>query len=395
MKTYKRILLTIIAIIGFLTSVKLTVIFYESNYNPYAINSFCTINDFIDCDGVAKTAKSVFLGVPLAIWGLILYTFILFLTYVDKLKNIKWLGFLEVFKNPVSYIFAVGLIAFLISMTLACISLFEIKKICILCVFTYFLNLVIAIIAAVKTKRPDDLLADCFKDFLSAIKVKKYLIAFLAVVVAFCGVLAYTATSFVLAPHMKQVSEFEKLRHMKSNPYKVKGNILGDPNGSVIVYLYTDFQCPGCSLFNITVHRAAKELKNVRFIHKNFPLDSECNKLINFQMHPGSCKLARYNIAAGYQNKYWEMNDILFEKKPKNDEELLKYAKAAGFDVSKLKQDANSDKVKNQLQEEIDFALKNNLNATPVIQIGLKTLPGVRAYSELEKLLIESGAQKR
>ena len=112
-------------------------------------------------------------------------------------------------------------------------------------------------------------------------------------------------------------------------------------------------------------------------------------------MHPGSCKLARYNIAAGNQNKYWEMNDILFEKKPKNDEEILKYAKEAGFDTEKLQQDANSEEVKNQLNEEIDFALKNNLNATPVLQIGMRILPGVRQYDELEAMIIEAGAQKR
>ena len=126
----RRIILTVLAIIGFITSIKLTTIFYEANYNPYALNSFCTINNFIDCDGVAKTPHAQVFGIPLAIWGLILYLFFLFLTYVDKLSNIKFLGFLKVFKNPTSYIFAVGLMAFFMSMTLAAISLFEIKKLC-------------------------------------------------------------------------------------------------------------------------------------------------------------------------------------------------------------------------------------------------------------------------
>lgn len=395
MGKYKRILLIIVAIIGFLTSAKLTAIFYQSNYNPYAMNSFCSISDFIDCDGVAKTAHAVFFGIPLAIWGLFLYSFILFMTYVDKLKNFKYLKFLEVFKNQTSYIFAIGLLAFFISMTLAFISIYEIKKICILCFFTYILNLIIAIIAAFRTKKLDDLFSDCFKDFYSAIKIKPYAIAFCLVVIAFVSFLVFTSKSFIFAPHMKKVAEINEVRKLKINPYKTTGNILGDKNGKVIVYLYSDYQCPACSMFNIIIHKAAQNLKNIKIIHKNFPLDTECNKEMKFQMHPGSCLLAKYAIAAGYQNKYWEMNDILFTKKPKNELELLEYAQKQGFDVHKLQEDIKSQKVEKQLQAELKLAHDNKLNATPAIQIGLRIIPGVTPYSELERILIEAGAKKK
>ena len=66
----KKILIGIIALIGFITTIKLAIIYYESNYNPYALSSFCSINDFVDCDGIAKTTASQFLGIPLAYWGM-------------------------------------------------------------------------------------------------------------------------------------------------------------------------------------------------------------------------------------------------------------------------------------------------------------------------------------
>ena len=138
-----------------------------------------------------------------------------------------------------------------------------------------------------------------------------------------------------------------------------------------------------------------KNLKNVKIIHKNFPLDNECNKDMKFQMHPGSCLLAKYAIAAGYQNKYWDMNDILFTKKPKNEIEILEYAKNYGMNVEKLKQDVMSDSVANQLKTEMELAKSLKLNATPAIQIGVKIIPGVTPYSELEKILIQAGAKKK
>ena len=85
-----------------------------------------SVNDFIDCDGAAKTGAAQFLGIPLAWWGIFFYIVILFLTFVDKLKQVKFLSFLEVFKTPQAYITTLGTVAFTVSMILAGISLFGI-----------------------------------------------------------------------------------------------------------------------------------------------------------------------------------------------------------------------------------------------------------------------------
>ena len=111
----KKLLIGIIALIGFITTIKLAVIYYESNYNPYALSSFCSINEFVDCDGIAKTTASQFLGIPLAYWGMGFYLFVLMLLFIDKIKQIRFLSFLEVFKRPMFYISSLGLISFFIS----------------------------------------------------------------------------------------------------------------------------------------------------------------------------------------------------------------------------------------------------------------------------------------
>ncbi len=133
----KNLAIQILALAGLALAIKLAFIYYAANFDKYALASFCSINDFIDCDGVAKTTHSQVMGIPLAYWGIFFYIVVLFLTVVDKLKNIKFLKFLEVFKDPKAYITVLGSIAFLCSMGLASVSLFKIKKLCILCVITY------------------------------------------------------------------------------------------------------------------------------------------------------------------------------------------------------------------------------------------------------------------
>ena len=181
-ETKKKVAIGVISLIGIITTIKLAIIYYNANFNPYALASFCSINEFIDCDGIAKTTEAQFLGIPLAYWGLFFYSFVLLMLFAQKLKNFKLLKFLEVFKNPLDYIASLGLISFLISMILLCLSLFEIKKLCVLCAFTYILNLLIGCIATnFKDGGFVKSIKQSFIDFLDAVKIKKYLIAFIIV----------------------------------------------------------------------------------------------------------------------------------------------------------------------------------------------------------------------
>ena len=398
MNLAKRIALTLVAIIGFITSLKLALIYWDANFNPYALPSFCSINELIDCDGVAKTTHSQFFGIPLAFWGLFLYFVFLFFTYVDKIKNIEIKGFrifayFDVFKNPEAYMCALGEIAFLISISLACLSVLEIQKICILCFFTYFLNLLLAIIAKPKGENLWSVIVISVKDLIAGLKVKRYAILFSVLVVAAIGVLTYTTLSDVLAPQVKMQKEFSK----KASDYgSISGNVLGDEKAAVVVHEYTDYQCPYCFVLNTMLHRAVSELKNLKVVHHNVPLDMECNPLLKQQMHPGSCMLSRYAIAAGLQGKYWDMNNLLFDKEFVDEADVLEAAKEIkGLDTERLKQDAASEKVKQELKKEIDDAIKIGIDGTPAIRLNMETHVGVIPYEELKAKLIKAGAVER
>lgn len=400
MNITKRIVLTIIALLGFLTSIKLTMIYIDANFNPYALSSFCSINDLIDCDGVAKTVHSQFFGVPLAFWGLFLYFVFLFFIYVDKFQNIKIgnfrpLGFTEVFKNPQSYISALGIISFMISMSLAFISIFEIHKICVLCFFTYFLNLFLGLLAKPKHENYLQVFKTGFIDFIAALKIKKYAIAFGIVVLAATGVLTYTTLSDVLAPQVKAQKEFKSYFKPDGKSYKVSGNTLGDKNATLVVHIYTDYQCPFCFVLNTMTMRAVSELSGLKIIHHHLPLDMECNESLTQQMHEGSCLLAKYALAAGKQGKYWDMNNMLFDKEYETEEQLFNDAKKLGIDVKKLKEDAESAEVAQELKKEIQESVDFGIEGTPAFRINQESHVGIIPYEEFKKKLIEAGAKER
>lgn len=390
----KKIIIAILTLIGFITTIKLALIYYDANFNPYALSSFCSVNEFIDCDGIAKTTESQFFGVPLAYWGMFLYLFMGLMLIADKLKNFKLLKFMEVFKNPLAYIAALGLISFCISMILLALSLFEIKKLCVLCAFTYIINFLIACFAVdFKPKGFVDAVKQSVFDFVDALKIKKYLIAFIVVALAGTGFLTYTTTTMKFAPQVKRQHEFGEFINAKNNKYAITGNVLGNENSKAIVYVYSDYQCPICYAHNIMMHKLAKEVKDVLIVHKNLPLDTECNKNLKSPMHDGACTDARYSLAAEKQGKFWEMNDLLFQHKPTTEIEILDLAKENGFDVDKLKADANAPETLKEIKAQIDEATHYGIQGTPSVVISEKVHVGIKPYSEYVRLIKDANKE--
>ena len=392
----KKIIILILTLVGFITTVKLAIIYYNSNFNPYALPSFCSVNEFIDCDGIAKTNESQFFGVPLAYWGLFLYSFITMLLFAPKLKNFKLLRFLEVFKNPLEYIASLGIISFAISVTLLCVSLFEIKKLCVLCAFTYILNLLIVLVALdYKNGGVIKAFKTSVVDMIDGLKIKKYLVAFIVVMLAAAGFLTYTSLSYVFTPQVKANNEYKEFVTAKHNKYAVSGNLLGDSDAKVVIYAYTDYRCNICRVYNIMIHKVVKELKNIRIVHRNLPLDTECNKYLVQPFHVGSCMMARYAAAAEKQNKFWDINSLFFEKQPNTEEEILEIAKSLNLDIEKLKKDANSEEVKQRILSDIDEATSRGIAGTPSTVIGSNVYVGIRQYDEFKRMFMEAGAEKR
>ena len=390
----KKLGIQTLSLIGLALSIELAIIYYRANYDQYALASFCSINNFVDCDGAARTTVSQFLGIPLAYWGMFFYITIFFLTVVDRLKQIKVFKFLEVFKNPDSYIVVLGSIAFICSMILGGISLFLIKKLCILCFITYFIDLAIALIAINGGIKEYFLsFKTTFIDFIDGIKIyPKTFVVLLIFAIAF---LSFSGITNSFVPHVKKSQEIRKYYNMKVNPYKINGNILGNENGDVIIDVYSDFVCPMCYVHNIMLHKAAKEFSNIKIVHHNYPFDTICNEYIAGMMHPNACFMARASIAAENQGNYWGMGSLLFERQPKNDDEVMKLAQELNFDMGKFKNDYYSAETNNKLLNEIKTASEvQGIDATPTMYVNGVQYIGIKPYEKLKEILTEHGAKK-
>lgn len=394
----KYITIVVLVLLGFIITVDLAHIYYQANFNQYALPSFCSVNSFVDCDGVARTVESQFFGVPLAYWGMFLYTFILMLLCVDKLKQVPFLKFLEVFKNKFHYIAALGIISFTISMILLFISLFSINKLCVMCAVTYVINLSIGLVAlsCTGTNIPG-VIKQSWNDFIDALKPIPYRIAFVIVMICAAGFLGWTYTSAKFSPALKFDREYGEFTRATTNKYAVKGNTLGtESKDAVVLHIYSDYKCPMCFACNIMIHKLATEFKNLRMEHHALPLDTKCNTYLVQEFHHGSCTMAKYAEAAHKQGKFWEVNSLFFEnRKSVTEEEILEVLEKSGidFDMEQLKKDAHSKEIDDLIQKDIKYAAENNQMGTPTMKMDDDFEMGVKGYHELKKWVMEHGAE--
>lgn len=83
---------------------------------------------------------------------------------------------------------------------------------------------------------------------------------------------------------------------------------MGDPQASVTIVEFTDYQCPYCARHSLDtmpdIVREMVDTGRVYYILKDLPLD---------QLHPDARSAAVAARCAGEQEMYWEMHDIIFE----------------------------------------------------------------------------------
>ncbi len=109
---------------------------------------------------------------------------------------------------------------------------------------------------------------------------------------------------------------------------------LGDPGAPVEVIEFAEFQCPFCMKHQTLLRDLVEEYPGkVRSGFKHFPLSK----------HKQAVYAGKAAWAAGRQDKFWEMHDLLFSARGKlNADAIDGYAEELGLDMDAFKADVAS-----------------------------------------------------
>jgi protein-disulfide isomerase len=149
-----------------------------------------------------------------------------------------------------------------------------------------------------------------------------------------------------------------------SNGGSPTNHVEGKGQKKVTLVEYGDYQCPICGAYYQPLKQVFDKYSNdIYFQFRNLPLIS---------IHPNAFAAARAAEAAGMQNKYWEMHDMLYENQNawSSSNNVLSvfqtYGKSLGLNVDKFKADYASDAVNKAVNADLaEFKKTGKQQATP------------------------------
>ncbi len=110
-------------------------------------------------------------------------------------------------------------------------------------------------------------------------------------------------------------------------PVGASDHILGNPNASVMIVEYSDFDCAFCKTFNETLHEiVANEgaTGKVAWVYREFPL---------IEIHPtamADARAAECVAETAGNDAFWKFADLLFANQPADPARYGEFAQAAG-----------------------------------------------------------------
>ena len=171
-----------------------------------------------------------------------------------------------------------------------------------------------------------------------------------------------------------------------SSSSQLSSHILGKGTTGVTLVEYGDYQCPYCGQYYPLIKSVTDKYQDqIAFQFRNFPLS---------QVHQNAFAGARAAEAAGLQNKYWEMHDLLYEQQNSwqgstNVEPVFEqYATELGLNLTKFKTDYASSAVNNVINADESEGTKLGVQGTPTFFLQGKQLnPSPTTAAGFEKLI--------
>lgn len=136
-------------------------------------------------------------------------------------------------------------------------------------------------------------------------------------------------------------------------------------NAKVVLVEYGDFQCPACSTISPKLKALSEEYGDkIAVVFRNFPLSGHANAL----------SAAAAVEAAGFQGKYWEMHDIIYDKQTtwssanasERTELYKQYAQEVGLsDLEKFISDMKSANISKKINYDKALGTAAKITGTP------------------------------
>ncbi len=369
--------------VGMVVASILTIRHYFLANFPESIfeGSFCDISAFFNCDSSAYSVISQVWGVPLGYPGL-------FVGALVALGALFPSAAFERTNRSLSLLNAAGVIALLL------FSVFFLGSLCLLCAGYYVFSLI------------SFYLFWRYAGGSGLERLAKFLSFSVKHAVVFAVVLASGAYGFSLFHGAKVqaqsgsvasqvVKQYFSLPRVESpsivSPFWTVKSTERFEDAPIQLIEYADFLCSDCRFFNEQLARLKEEFKgkiNVSF--QFFPLDAQCNDVVDKNKHPGACELSY--LSAYDPARFVEIHDEIFAnmtaaKKPEWRAELArKHGVEAALNDMAVKDLVHAIIRTGTEYEKTSEKFAHGIRSTPTMILNNRMIIGTLPYAHLKAI---------
>jgi len=164
-------------------------------------------------------------------------------------------------------------------------------------------------------------------------------------------------------------------------------------DNKILLVEFSDFQCPACQLYEQMIATLEEDpeakpiLEKITLVYRNFPLD---------QIHANAREAAYAAEAAGKQDKFFPMHDLLFENQTSWSEAsdptpiFEGYATELKLSLDQYKKDYASSEVREKVQADFLSGTNADVQGTPTFFLNGSKIPNPRSPEELKEVLTKA-----
>ena len=163
--------------------------------------------------------------------------------------------------------------------------------------------------------------------------------------------------------YLRDVAKLRTVAARYDIPIDENDPSLGPEDAPVTIVDFSDYECPYCAQYHLTVFHELKEKYSgkIRFVHKDFPLVG---------IHGNAFSASEAALCANEQDAFWEYQTLLYE----NDagfgaEAYILYAQKLGLDIDSFNECITENRYTDAVQADYDFAVNLGVQSTPTFFI--------------------------
>jgi protein-disulfide isomerase len=141
-----------------------------------------------------------------------------------------------------------------------------------------------------------------------------------------------------------------------------RDHIQGRADAPLTLVEYGDYECPYCGAAYPIIKEVQDRMGDeLRFVFRNFPISTS---------HPHAEHAAEAAEAAGAQNRFWPMHDLLYENQQRlGDPDLHAYAERLGLDLARFDHELAEHVYAGRVHDDFLSGVRSGVNGTPSFYI--------------------------